>query len=98
MLGDQRETDTDLDPFLAEQSWREALDIATRLGDSAWTNRAEGELGLVAFLQGDISTSVIKLGRALQTAQSNGDLASVVRWLTLLVKATANSDARSRHS
>jgi CHAT domain-containing protein/Tfp pilus assembly protein PilF len=77
------ETDTDLDPFLAEQSWREALDIATKLADSAWVNRAEGELGLVAFLQGDISTSVIKLGRALQTAQSNGDLASVVRWLTL---------------
>ena len=77
------ETDTDLDPFLAEQSWREALEIATKLDDSAWVNRAEGELGLVAFLQGDISTSVIKLGRALQTAQSNGDLASVVRWLTL---------------
>lgn len=68
---------------MAEQSWREALDIATKLGDSAWANRAEGELGLVAFLQGDISTSVIKLGRALQTAQSNGDVASVVRWLTL---------------
>ena len=26
---------------------------------------------------------MIKLGRALQTAQSNGDVASVVRWLTL---------------
>ncbi|HWW87194.1 MAG TPA: hypothetical protein VNZ26_26535, partial [Vicinamibacterales bacterium] len=77
------ETDTDLDPFLAEQSWREALKVATKLTDSAWVNRAEGELGLVAFLQGDISTSVIKLGRALQTAQSNGDVASVVRWLTL---------------
>src|ERR1700731_498890 len=77
------ETDTDLDPFLAEQSWREALEVATKLADSPWVNRAEGELGLVAFLQGDISTSVIKLGRALQTAQSNGDVASVVRWLTL---------------
>ena len=77
------ETDTDLDPALAEQSWREALQIATKLGESAWANRAEGELGLVAFLQGDVNESVIKLGRALQVAQLNGDVASVVRWLTL---------------
>src|SRR5205814_1101584 len=77
------ETDTDLDPALAEQSWREASELAVRLGESAWANRAEGELGLVAFLEGDFSTSVIKLGRALQVAESNGDVASVVRWLTL---------------
>lgn len=77
------ETDTDLDPALAERSWNEALQIATKLGDSAWANRATGELGLLAFLQGDIGESVIKLGRALQVAQSNGDVASVVRWLTL---------------
>ena len=30
------ETDEDLDPFLAEQSWREALEIANRLGDEGW--------------------------------------------------------------
>jgi CHAT domain-containing protein/tetratricopeptide (TPR) repeat protein len=77
------ETDTDLDPAVAEQSWRAALDLATSLGESAWANRAKGELGLLAFLQGDIGESVIKLGRALQIAQSNGDVASVVRWLTL---------------
>jgi CHAT domain-containing protein/Tfp pilus assembly protein PilF len=77
------ETDTDLDPALAEQSWREAAEIAGPLGETAWANRAEGELGLIAFLEGDISTSVIKLGRALQIAQTNGDSASVIRWLTL---------------
>lgn len=77
------ETDTDLDPALAEQSWRDALQLATRLGEDAWANRANGELGLLAFLQGDINESVIRLGRALQIAQTNGDVASVVRWLTL---------------
>ena len=77
------ETDTDLDPALAEQSWRDALQLATKLGEDAWANRANGELGLLAFLQGDINESVIKLGRALQVAQTNGDVASVVRWLTL---------------
>lgn len=77
------ETDQDLDPSLAAESWREAQSIAERLGDAAWANRAKGELGLVAFLQGDIGASVIGLGQALKVAQSNGDVSSVVRWLTL---------------
>jgi CHAT domain-containing protein len=77
------ETDEDLDPSLSEQSWREALAIAEKLGEAGWANRAQGELGLVAFLQGDINTSVIKLGQAMKTAETNGDAASLVRWLTL---------------
>lgn len=77
------ETDQDLDPSLAGESWREALLIAEKLGDAAWANRAKGELGLVAFLQGDVGASVIGLGQALKVAQGNGDVSSVVRWLTL---------------
>ncbi len=77
------ETDVDLDPSLAEQSWREALKLAEKLGESGWANRAQGELGLIAFLLGDINSSVIKLGQALKVAESNGDVASLVRWLTL---------------
>ena len=77
------ETDVNLDPILARQSWTAVFDLATRLGESAWANRAHGELGLVAFLLGDISGSVVRLGEALQVAQINGDAASVVRWLTL---------------
>ena len=77
------ETDEDLDPFLAEQSWQEALEIAEQLGDAGWANRARGELGLVAFLLGDISTSVSRLGQAVAVAQASGDTVSLVRWLTL---------------
>ena len=77
------ETDEDLDPSLSEQSWREALVIAEKLGEAGWANRAQGELGLSAFLEGDINSSIIKLGYALKVAESNGDVASVVRWLTL---------------
>ena len=77
------ETDTDLDPVLAEQSWREAVTIAEKLGEQPWANRARGELGLVAFLQGNVGAAVIQLGQALKVAESNGDIASVVRWLTL---------------
>ena len=77
------ETDEDLDPTLAGESWREAQALAEKLGDAAWANRAKGELGLVAFLQGDVGASVIGLGQALKVAQSNGDVSSQVRWLTL---------------
>ena len=77
------ETDEDLDPTLAAQSWREAQALAEKRGDTGWANRAKGELGLVAFLQGDVGASVIGLGQALKVAQSNGDVSSQVRWLTL---------------
>ena len=77
------ETDEDFDPALSEQSWKEALVIAERLGEPGWANRARGELGVVASLQGNISAAVIQLGQALKVAQTNGDTPSVVRWQTL---------------
>jgi CHAT domain-containing protein/tetratricopeptide (TPR) repeat protein len=77
------EVDEDLDPSLAGKAWREAQELANELGDAAWANRAKGELGVVAFLQGDIGASVMGLGEALKVAQSNGDVSSQVRWLTL---------------
>ena len=77
------ETDEDLDPTLAAESWRAAQALAEKLGDAPWANRARGELGLVAFLQGDVGGSVIGLGQAVKVAQSNGDVSSLVRWLTL---------------
>lgn len=77
------EVDEDLDPTLAAESWRAAQALAEKLGDAAWANRARGELGLVAFLQGDIGGAVVGLGQAIKVAQSNGDVSSLVRWLTL---------------
>ncbi|MEO8502138.1 MAG: CHAT domain-containing protein, partial [Vicinamibacteria bacterium] len=77
------ETDEDLDPSLAEQSWNQALSLADKIGEPAWANRARGELGLVAFLLGDINTSVIRLGQAMKVAEANGDVPSLVRWFTL---------------
>ncbi|MEO7791888.1 MAG: CHAT domain-containing protein [Vicinamibacterales bacterium] len=77
------ETDEDLDPSLAEQSWREALWIAARIGDAPWANRARGELGFIALMQGDISTGLIQTSQAITAARAGGDLPSLVRWLTL---------------
>src|SRR5919106_840454 len=77
------ETDEDLDPSLSQRSWTEALVLAQKLNESAWANRARGELGLVAFLQGDTNTAIVNLGQAIKVAETNGDTSSLVRWLTL---------------
>jgi len=53
------------------------------ISTSTWANRARGELGLVAFLQGDTNTAIVKLGQAIKVAETNSDTSSLVRWLTL---------------
>jgi CHAT domain-containing protein/predicted negative regulator of RcsB-dependent stress response len=77
------ETDEDLDPSLSQRSWTEALALAQKLNEPAWANRARGELGLVAFLQGDTNTAIVNLGQAIKVTETNGDTSSLVRWLTL---------------
>ena len=77
------ETDEDLDPSLSQRSWTEALALAQKLGEAGWANRARGELGLVAFLQGDTNTAIVNLGQAIKVAETSGDTSSLVRWLTL---------------
>lgn len=78
------ETDEDFDALLAEQDWKEALSVAKRLNDELWMNRANGELGLVAALQGKTSEGLFLLASALKKAEESKDLASVVRWLSII--------------
>ncbi len=51
-------------------------------------NRARGELGIVSFQLGDISTGIIQLGQAMSVARSNGDVPALVRWLTIFGDGT----------
>jgi hypothetical protein len=39
----------------AEKTWREVRTLASQLGSSAWESRAGGELGCIAFLNGEYS-------------------------------------------
>lgn len=77
------ETEEDFDPDMAQASWQEALEIANRIGDARWANRAKGELGLIAGLKGDVNAVIMQLGNAVQVAESNGDFPSAVRWMTI---------------
>lgn len=78
------ETDEDYDALLAEQDWREALGIAKKLNDAKWINRANGELGIVAGLQGKTGEAMLLIGTAIQNAKAMNDHSSVVRFLSVL--------------
>jgi CHAT domain-containing protein len=94
------DVDMDLDAGLAEGDWTEALAIAERLGDTAWANRATGELGIIGFLLGDTGGGSMKVFRALSRAKELNDVAAQVRYLTVLASGLSymgNADAAAKN-
>jgi CHAT domain-containing protein len=67
-----------------KRDWTEALQIANVLGESQWAARATGELGVIAFLEGNTASAVSQLGKAILSAYRTGDTASQVRLLSML--------------
>ena len=99
------DVDLDFDTDLAARDWTEALSIAKTLGDSAWINRANGELGVISFLHGDYRTGTLQVMGALSQAQKLNDLGAQIRYLTLIGDGliqlgpvrSGNFDVRSGH-
>src|SRR6516164_3061117 len=77
-------TDLEINPFSAKQAWEEAETIAHQLGESQWEARAKGELGIIAFLEGDSRRAATMVGDSLLTAMASGDKAGQVRMLEML--------------
>src|SRR5580700_3272512 len=77
-------TDIEIDHRAAKRDWLEAQDIAKRSGEDRWATRASGELGLIAFLEGNPGRAARLLGGALLQTMTNGDTAGQVRFLELL--------------
>src|SRR5215469_9671342 len=76
-LAEKGYTALETNPISAKQAWQEAQMIAHRLGENQWEARAKGELGILAFLEGD-SRRAATLGRAQPSSkhrkQSGGPL------------------------
>jgi CHAT domain-containing protein len=68
----------------SKHAWTEALQIANDLGESQWTARATGELGIIAFLDGNTASAVSLVGKAILSAYRTGDTASQIRLLSML--------------
>jgi tetratricopeptide (TPR) repeat protein len=77
-------TDIEIDYRAEKQDWVEAQQIAKRLGEDRWVTRASGELGLVAFLEGNSGQAAKLLGTALLATMANGDKGGQIRFLEML--------------
>ena len=75
----------------------EAQQIAKSLGDDLLATRASGELGVIAFLEGNSGRAAKLLGGALVSTMTNGDKGGQIRFLEMigngLVEVNRPSDA-----
>jgi CHAT domain-containing protein len=77
-------TDIEIDYRAAKRDWLEAQEIAKGQGEDEWVTRASGELGLIAFLEGNPGTAARLLGGALLSTMATGDKGGQIRFLELL--------------
>jgi CHAT domain-containing protein len=77
-------TDIEIDYRTSKRDWLEAQEIANELGESGWANRASGELGLIAFLEGNPGRAARLLGGALLKTMTSGDTGGQIRFLELI--------------
>src|SRR5271165_6583013 len=77
-------TDIEIDYRATKRDWLEAQEIANALGEKQWSTRASGELGLVAFLEGNPGRAARLLGGALLSTMASGDTGGQIRFLELI--------------
>jgi CHAT domain-containing protein len=77
-------TDIEIDYRATKRDWLEAQEIANVLGEKQWANRASGELGLIAFLEGNPGRAAQLLGGALLSTMASGDTGGQIRFLELI--------------
>jgi len=68
----------------AQKTWEETKQLASSRGHSMWEARAEGELGTIAFLNGEIFTATKLVTGAVLRAELSGDVAAQIRYRTAL--------------
>ncbi|MEQ1870910.1 MAG: CHAT domain-containing protein [Vicinamibacterales bacterium] len=78
------DVDLEWDVLAARHDWEQALQVATALGDAAWTNRAAGELGMIAFLTGDTGAATTAVQRAMDRAKQLGDVGGELRYMSAI--------------
>lgn len=73
----------------AEKTWTEVRALASQLGSAAWESRAGGELGCIAFLNGEVFTALRMVATAYLEAEMRGDIAAQIKRLTALGEGLA---------
>ena len=71
------------DPVLSGKEWEQALSLARSLKEPRWEERAQGELGIIAYLRGDTGKAVALNNAAFLAAKGLNDVAGMIRALSL---------------
>lgn len=77
-------TDNEINVPAAKHDWEGAQKLAHLLKEKQWEARSRGELGLIAFLEGDSWKAARLVGGALMSAMASGDVGAQIRYLELL--------------
>ena len=76
--------DLEIDPDSARRAWEEVRQLAITLDEPARASRASGELGVVAFLQGDTATALQLVAEAIASSIIHKDTGAHIRYVSLL--------------
>jgi CHAT domain-containing protein len=77
-------TDIEINVASAKQAWLAARTLAHSLREREWEARAEGELGIIAFLEGGSKHAAAMVGDAFASEVASGDTGGQVRSLEML--------------
>ena len=75
------DVDGELDATSAKRDWAAVRDLADKMGNTRWKNRAGGELGFQAFLEGDVASARQLVAGALLGAVASGDTPAQARFM-----------------
>jgi hypothetical protein len=64
--------DADTDTRAMRQDWEQVQALARDLGDDKWQYRAQGQLGIAAFYEGDLETARKNVAAAVFSATKAG--------------------------
>jgi CHAT domain-containing protein len=81
--------DLNLNTVAALDDWTQVREVAVKAGDQKWENRANGQLGLVAGVSGNIAAAGLALYSAMTKAEQLGDTAAYVHFATWLANGMA---------
>lgn len=76
--------DLNLNTAAAQDDYSQMQAFAKAIGDRKWENRASGELGIIAGVNGDIRTAATALLRAISTAAALNDVSAQISFTTWL--------------
>ena len=62
----------------SRDNWERILELAKGMDDKRWQARAQAELGIISFLEGDVKTSTEMLKTALLSLFMQGDYAAAI--------------------